>query len=70
MKKAEAMDGFEKACRENSGLEDFAAAGGVSPHTPFPVNNIKHVVVKGVRSTPPCSPPHTNNNNRFGWDNI
>ena len=29
----------------------------VFPHTPFPVNNIKHVVVKGVRSTPPVVPP-------------
>ena len=58
MKRGEAMDSFEKVCRENSGIESFAAVGGVSPHTPFPVNNIKHVVVvKGVRSTPPIIPP-------------
>ena len=47
------------------GRGESAAGSGVSPHTPFPVNNIKHVVVKGVRSTPPYNPPHTNNNNRF-----
>ena len=47
-------------CWDNAGhmgREESAAEGGVSPHTPFPVNNIKHVVVKGVRSTPPVVPP-------------
>ena len=39
------------------GRGESAAGSGVSPHTPFPVNNIKHVVVKGVRSTPPIIPP-------------
>ena len=40
------------------GGDESAAGSGVSPHTPFPVNNKQlTVVVKGVRSTPPVVPP-------------
>ncbi len=59
------MDSFEKACRENSGLENFAAAGGeneeadvsLPPHTPLSLLKNNSPSLRGGTCPPPIVPP-------------